>query len=63
MAIAFGQSPKYEVEAFFPGGDEVNQFYKTLPEAKAAAQQLKREGASSVIIHDYTGANPNGIRV
>lgn len=62
MAIAFGALPKYEVEAWFPDG-EVNEFYKTLPEAKAAARQLKSEGASSVIIHDYTGANPNGIRI
>lgn len=63
MAIAFGQLGKYEVEAWFTGGDEVNQFYKSLPEAKAAARKLKQEGALSVIIHDYTGANPNGIRV
>lgn len=63
MAIAFGQLGKYEVEAFFPGGDEVNQFYKTLPEANAAALQLKREGATSVIIHDLTGAHPNGIKI
>ena len=62
MAIAFGKQKKYEVEAWFSDG-EVNQFYNTLPEAKQAAQQLKREGASQVIIHDYTGANPNGIRV
>lgn len=62
MAIAFGKQKKYEVEAYFPDG-EVNQFYNTLPEAKQAAQQLKREGATNIIIHDYTGANPNGIRV
>lgn len=63
MAIAFGQSPKYEVEAWFPGAGEVNRFYKTLPEARTAAIKLKQEGASSVIIHDYTGAHPNGIKI
>lgn len=62
MAIVYGQQKDYEVEAFFPDG-EVNEFYKTLIEAKAAAQQLKREGATNIIIHDYTGKNPNGIRV
>lgn len=62
MAIAYGQQKKYEVEAWVAYG-EINEFYKTLVEAKAAAQQLKREGATYVIIHDYTGANPNGIRV
>lgn len=62
MAIAFGKMKKYEVEAWFWDG-EVNEFYGTLVEAKAAARRLKSEGASSVIIHDYTGANPNGIRM
>lgn len=63
MAIAFGQQPKFEVEAWFDGGGEVNQFYKTLPEAKTAAIKLKQEGARYVKIHDFTGKHPNGITI
>jgi anti-sigma regulatory factor (Ser/Thr protein kinase) len=62
MAIGYGQQKDYEVEAYIDG-EEINQFYKTLIEAKASAQKLKQEGATNIIIHDYTGKNPNGIRV
>jgi hypothetical protein len=62
MAIAFGSLAKYEVEAYIDG-EEITISARSLIEAKAEARKLKAEGARNIIIHDFTGANPNGIRV